>query len=360
MAWFERGREKDNLVEVDETIDQFRYALDPSTLQNDLYHLAAEANMEGYHLWDSSARLQLCSTATWMATTRQITGNTLVGYAERASGNGKIPKDVASFAQTNYTEAQKWLAYRQDTYTDTQPQTLPDRFDVEISAPPSHMASQQLMTALKSTTEQILFIEYPIVETIADGSLRKPVFDQFRHYIAYERDQLQLKFTEFNRVWNNDLSLAEPQGQVQYDELVRFYNQAIGLGVTSLIPGFSDERYKLILKHRPQPKQATPPSAAPHLPFNPDAIGPLPGPFKPERPSKPFSPPDLSPRRPFTAPEINAPQPKTAAKPFIVPEIESPQQSTPPAKKPFDPSAFLEMDSPKPEVTSKPIDPSLF
>jgi hypothetical protein len=355
MGLFERrggDRRKNDSVEIEPALDQLRYAWDPTTLQADLQHLAAEANINGYHLWDSNARLQLCASATWMAAVRQVSGNVLLSHAEALDEDRKVPQDVADLSELNFSEVQRWLEFRQATFSDGSSVPLPDDFDIEIRLPHADTASAELMNGLKSATEQLLFIHYPALETVVDGSFRKPLFNQFRTYLEYERDQLQTEAAQLNKTWDDELDPQQPEGSVQYQKIQELYNKATQLGITSLIPGLSDDRYRLILKHRPQP-QSTPttppkPSATPHQPFDPTLLKPhFSSPPAPERAQKPFTPPDFS--QPAQTPPDETPE-----KPFTPPRFD--EEEVPAPKKPFDPSQILG----NPNPPKKPFDPNPF
>src|SRR6266496_4556690 len=123
-------------VEIDERLDGYRHAhWDPyGLLVNDLRTSTLEANASGYHLSDSTERLQMLSTAAWMASCRQVIGNSLLDYAQSLSSNNQVPADLAEVVLTNYEEAKRWLEFREGVASNFSYE-LDSEVDVRITWP---------------------------------------------------------------------------------------------------------------------------------------------------------------------------------------------------------------------------------
>lgn len=255
MTWFERGRGKDNFTEIDETIDQFRYAdFNPFMAINDIYTFHLAANQEGHHLWDSTEQLQMQSVATWMGTSRQLIANTLVNVAEQRSKNGKIPKNQADFALTNYTEARKWLAFRDEVAADEDYElTTPSTFDASISWPDYSPSSSDMLFALKSIVEQLYYIQHPHLDKIVDDTYMKAAFRSYRDALAVQASKLQARIAHIDGLWSADIDIWSGIGQEVYQRLIEATEGLLAFGAQELMPVIANENLRLVKREKIDP-----------------------------------------------------------------------------------------------------------
>jgi len=339
-------------VEIDERLDGYRHAhWDPyGLLVNDLRTSTLEANASGYHLWDSTERLQMLSTAAWMASCRQVIGNSLLDYAQSLSSNNQVPADLAEVVLTNYEEAKRWLEFREGVASNFSYE-LDSEVDVRITWPQPDLntvISLELMNGVRQVFGQLQYIYHPAIDAVVESAYRKRAFEPYRQRLTREMATLQSRVTLIEQSWAEErINPNVEPGKTLYVDMTRLLEDFVLHGVHELVPITQDKKYlAAVRQHRIAPVDDTP-----RQPFDPTVV----------RPPQPRRQPPSG--RPFVFPPITTSRPQTP-RPFIFPALPvQPGNKDQAAEKPFDPDTLTREDSSPAGATHQPespFDPSGF
>lgn len=250
---FNRGERPDQVPRVrieDTPLEAYRYAnWDPYVLLDDISHNTLEAGAEGKHLWGYDERTQMDAVATWLASSRQIVGHTLIAGAER---DGKIPRDVATMAEASYKSALDWVEYR-GTVRRTPDLTLKDvnfPFALKWPQPGVNPISPELFAGLKTASEHLLHMAMPAVIRAMDAPFRHP---EFRHHYARMGTGIEAAnahLVHIGQLWNSRLNPNVAPGSDTYQDLTAGLEDIIRLGVNGLMPATADPRLRLAKKEK--------------------------------------------------------------------------------------------------------------
>lgn len=328
MAWFDRESQnksrKEDLVDIDATIDGYRRAnWDPYSLLQDVREAGLEASSTGRHLWVTSEALQMGAASTWLASVRQSIAHSLVDGNEE---KGKLPKDVATMAHSNYGNAHSWLEKRKEARSNPAfALANPNALDINLSwpQPDTQNISPEMLASTYRLTGDLVSTSLPIVLQVLDLSIPFP-----QEYKAYDTElmqklqKIQESLQHLNMNWSEALDPNIQPGRELYKESVAIIEAIVQFGVDALVPVVGNNFYKLPPY---KPKKEVRENA-----FNPALTRPL----RPavEHPTTPaFDPAVLQDR--------------------LKPPVITPSHSAPVEEKnAFNPSAYQERYANKPEV----------